>query len=95
LSSNDLKVSLSDEKQKCVQVTITNTGDETLEISSIRSDQPWMQAKLKGNLIVPGNVSTLDICVDTNLLKNPALGILILTSNSRDHQSVVYLRVGN
>ncbi|MPM31265.1 hypothetical protein SDC9_77820 [bioreactor metagenome] len=94
LSSNDLKVSLSDENQKCVQVTITNTGDETLEISSIRSDQPWMQAKLKGNSIVPGNVSTLDICVDTNLLKNPALGILILTSNSRDHQSVVYIRVG-
>ncbi|HBG70426.1 MAG: hypothetical protein A2W93_09225 [Bacteroidetes bacterium GWF2_43_63] len=93
LSSNDLKLSLSDENQKCVQVTITNTGDEMLDIASIRSDQPWMQAKLGGNVIVPGNVTTLDICIDKTMLKNPALGVLIITSNSRDKQSVVYVRV--
>jgi len=93
LSSNDLKISLAEESQQCVAITITNTGDEVLEIGSMRSDQPWMQAKLKNNSVVPGNVTTLEICIDKNILKNPALGILILTSNSRDKQSVVYVRV--
>lgn len=93
LSSNDVKLSLTDDNNKCTQITITNTGDETLEISAMRSDQPWLQAKLKSNSVVPGNVTTLDICVDRELLKNTALGIIILSSNSRDKQSVVYVRV--
>jgi len=93
LSLNDIKLSLTDDNKKCAQITITNTGDETLEISAMRSDQPWLQAKLKSNSVVPGNVTTLDICVDQSLLKNPALGIIILSSNSRDKQSVVYVRV--
>lgn len=93
LSSNDIKISLSGENNTCIQITITNTGDEILEIISMKSAQPWLQAKLGGNVIIPGNVTTLDICVDKSILKNPALGILIINSNSRDKQSVVYVRV--
>jgi len=93
LSSNDIKISLSDESTRCIQITITNTGDEALEIGTMSSAQPWLQAKLGGNVIIPGNVTTLDICIDKSILKNPALGILIIRSNSRDKQSVVYVRV--
>ena len=93
LSANDVNLSLKDKQKQCIQLTITNSGDEALDISSMRSDQPWLQAKLKNNSIAPGTITTLDVCVDQQLLKDPALGILIIGSNSRDKQSVVYVRV--
>ncbi|PKP01843.1 MAG: hypothetical protein CVU11_13895 [Bacteroidetes bacterium HGW-Bacteroidetes-6] len=93
MSANDVKISLASETQACTTITITNTGDETLEITSLHSDQPWMIASLKNQSLVPGNVTTLEICIDRALLKNPALGILVIESNSRDKRSVVYVRV--
>ncbi len=95
MSVNDVSISLASETQACATITITNTGDETLEISTLRSNQPWMIASLKNQSLVPGNVTTLKICIDEALLKNPALGILVIESNSRDKRSVVYVRVVN
>ncbi len=92
LSSNDIKISL-DDTVKCYEVFITNTGDEALEIESLKSAQQWISANLKHNTIIPGNVAVLNICINRDLINKPSLGVLIINSNSLDKQSVIYLRV--
>ena len=91
LSSNDIKISL-DDTVKCYEVFITNTGDEALEIESLKSAQQWISANLKHNTIIPGNVAVLNICINRDLINKPSLGVLIINSNSLDKQSVIYLR---
>ncbi len=94
ISSSEIRFSLKNDSSLCARVTMTNAGDEELLVESVRSDQPWVNTKVDKMQLIPGNVTTLNVCIDRTMLKNPALGVLVITSNSRDKRSVVYVRVG-
>ncbi len=93
LNKNEIEFSLKSDTAFCGKIIIENKGDEVLEIIRINSAQPWVQAYLPRKSIAPGKKTELEICIKQELLTGPALGILILETNSRDQKSVVYVRV--
>lgn len=93
LSGNEISFSLKNDSSFCRNIKIENIGDEVLEILSINSAQPWLDAYMKRRSIAPGKSVNIEICVKNNIIKSPALGILILESNSRDNKSVIYVRI--